>query len=257
MADQSESAAVRRNAPDLNKHADPFQQWILQHRLRYVLAAAIFGLLALTLKDWLSEGWRSLHDDIALSASTYTIRSDIAAVSASLNNLLENSHKCAHGGGINGIPNPPELYRNPDCDDLIHGVKMQVSSLRYSLEMDYELAAHAKIPAGVELTAADENLKKVENNLATLSRIIQTARTIPTSADPLIGLGEAMDNFSSVRSQVNAADQVTLGRAKERDEGVGKILAGSRYIAGIFFALAAILGLIGKRYGIEASAEPA
>jgi hypothetical protein len=69
------------------------------------------------------------------------------------------------------------------------------------------------------------------------------------------GLTVLLKDDDQVQKKFELEHQIMFQIAKNRDDKIRAILKASRCLAAFFLVLAVILGIIGKRYGIEASPE--
>jgi hypothetical protein len=159
--------------------------WPVKHRFTYVLIAAIIGFLALTFKEWVSDEWRSLHDDIAQSEAVFRIQLDIAESTKTLRHAMavyagKKYATCASGGGLDGNPNPPEKY-DGHCDDLVAALDIDLKAQRHAVKMDSDFAVHAGLPMTEGFKSVDADLKSAEQRFAQLVKKVDDARMEATS----------------------------------------------------------------------------
>jgi hypothetical protein len=223
---------------------------LAKYRRQFIIVAVILGFLSFTFKEWVPEHWQSLHDDIALNEAIFRLQTDIIFSTNSLVALLRKNAFCVSGGGLEGIPSPPTLYKG-DCDAIIESIEWSTQQSRHMLQVNFDFLAHAHIAATEQLTGVDTRLKNVEQRLANLVGRTDAARKTPTSSDPLDGLDKVIEDNRQLQKDIASAHQATLQVAREKDASVTALLTSSKYLAVFFVILVGIIGFVGKRYKID------
>ena len=227
------------------------------YRMRYVLTVAILGFLSLLIKDWVSESWRNLHDDIVQSEAIYTLRTDVWEAHENLTAAIYNiENPYCTPLEIEFPSGRTQRYDDPRCDNLIAAFRRSVQSVRRTVQADFNLASHAEVPANSQLLSVDKRLKDIETQLTLIIETrdsMQKSHATPVS-DPMKQLSETQRDFRTLKVPIGEAHNANLKDVQQRDDHILTILAFTKWIALLFFVVAGGLSIVGKRFGIDTSA---